>query len=244
MKKAIVLTAFNRPSYLKQVLESWSNVRGAQGWDFIARIEPSELEREVRKEFEDLDLFGPEFASFQIITNDMVLGVLEHPYVAFQDLFDDGYDFVVRAEDDLLVSDDILEFFSWVAETYEEDGEILTAVGFTEEVGADDRVRRARSFDPWVWGTWRDRWESEIGPTWDHDYSTYNDFPGNQSGWDWNLNTRIIPRLGYQSIYPLASRVQNIGEYGIHGTPENIRRTSSFEEYRGACRYREISTSR
>lgn len=246
MRKAIVLTAFDRPHYLQQVVESWLDVRGTESWDFIASIEPStfEIQNKTRMLFEAMDRYT-EFADFSVRINEKVQGVLEHPWMCFQGLFDLGdYEFVVRAEDDLLVSSDILEYFSWAAETYADDAEILTVNAFTKEEGPQDRARRSPRFNPWVWGTWQDRWIDTIGPTWDHDYSTYNGHPGNESGWDWNLDTRVMPKLELQSLYPTASRAQNIGEHGVHGTPSNLVRTSSFQEYRVPCRYREISTSR
>jgi hypothetical protein len=236
MKKAILLTAYDRPHYLAPVLDSWMEVRGFDDWPLHVFLEPGHRADEMAALCEQTK--HPELT---IHRNASILGVLENPYQGFDHLFNElDYDFVLRIEDDLLVSEDVLEFFSWVAETYIDDEGILTAIGFTQEDGEPDRVRRTPSFSPWVWGTWRDRWNDVIGPTWDHDYSTFNGSPGNQAGWDWNLNTRIIPSLGYESIYPLASRVQNIGEYGVHGTPENLLTTTSFERYRGPVRYREI----
>jgi len=228
MRKAIFLTAYNRIPYLQQTLASWESVRGQEGWDFIASIEPGPMAQQVVEEFEEF-ASKTTFNTFDIRVNENVEGVLHHPWLCFEGLFGMGrYDFVVRAEDDLVVSNDILEFFSWSAHTYRDDAEVATVHAYTATDGPINSVRRSEAFSPWLWGTWRDRWAGLIGPTWDHDYSTFNGSPGFQSGWDWNLNTRIFPEYNLRSIVPVVSRANNIGLHGVHGTPENFERSDSF----------------
>lgn len=210
MKRALLLTAYNRPHYLEEVLQSWRSVRGFHDWPLHVFLEPSSETLKIVGMLEDL-----EHPQLQIHYNPEVYGVLHNPWVGFEYLFE-IYDFVVRIEDDLVVSDDILEFFSDQSELWKDDPSVWAVIGYTTELGLENTFRRAPIFDPWVWGTWRDTWVEKIGPTWDHDYSTYNGFPGNQSGWDWNLNTRLYPEHGALSILPTASRVKDIGEYGVH----------------------------
>ena len=177
-----------------------------------------------------------------IIVNPERYGVLEHPWVALENLFqNEGYDFVVRAEDDLIVSDDILEYFDWAAEKYQNDADVATVHGMSFEQHSEDvaKVSRINGFNPWIWGTWRDRWTEYISPSWDHDYSTFNVFPQNQSGWDWNLNTRVFPALGFVGIYPAMSRVDNIGVYGTHGTQENFHPATTFRKTQERALYSE-----
>lgn len=220
MRRALVLTAFDRPEYWAPVCESWGRVDTA-GWDVILRLEPSDSGTQEHMKNLFIEFFGDEH---RIIVNPERLGVLLHPWVAFESLFLEGYDFVVRAEDDLVVSTDVLRFFESASEVFDGDKSVASVhafngTGSTEhhrvDVGPD-------GFNPWVWGTWADRWREYIGPTWDRDYSTYNGYPGNQSGWDWNLNTRVLPRLGKSVASVAQSRVQNIGAWGVHGTPDNL----------------------
>ena len=239
MRRALVLTAYNRPTYLRQALMSLLKVRGLNDWHIVARIEPGELQGEV---YDLLWRFQEEsqHPTMEIIVNPKTLGVLHHPWVAFEELFAQGYDFVVRTEDDLLLSDDALEFMSWASEYYASADEVASVHGFTHENGDPAGAVTAHGFNSWLWGTWRGVWEGLIGPTWDHDYSTYNGFPGNQSGWDWNLGTRVYPRYKLKGAYPLSSRVDNIGIHGIHGTPENHITSESFREEYGVQVYRPI----
>lgn len=240
MRKALFFTAYDRPNYLLRALETWGYVRGLKDWDIVARIEPGLYADQIYDIFEGF-WAGSRHPNFQIITNPTRLGVLHHPWAGFTELFEQDYDFVVRAEDDLRVSDDILEYFTWAAAKFEHDDRVASIHGFMREgSGTPEEVEVQPRFDPLIWGTWRRTWESLIGPTWDHDYSTYNGAPGIQSGWDWNLNTRIYPGHGLGGVFPRLSRVDNIGVHGTHSTPDNFYTAPSFQASIEPSVYREL----
>jgi hypothetical protein len=229
------LTAFNRPQYLKEALSSWQKVRDLEDWDIYVQIEPNDFAEEqanmVRVAFQD-------HPSVEVLINPQVYGVLHNPWVGFERLFmAKNYDFVVRTEDDLVVSADILEYFGWAAEEFQNNSQVATVNGFTYRDGPSDEVALVPLFSPLVWGTWQDRWEGFLGPTWDHDYSTFNGEPGNQSGWDWNINTRLFPQHQLLACFPLASRVHNIGIHGVHSLPENYSTSESFIPDHGRLKY-------
>lgn len=228
LKKALFITAYDRPNYFKETLESWSKVRGFYDWHVVFRFEPTHFTDEMIQAVEAL-----EHPNVQIIRNERIYGVLHHPWVGFNDLFQ-NYDFVVRGEDDLPVSSDILEYFEWAAEEYRGDKEVATVIGYSKVDGPEDEVFRQESFSPWVWGTWVDRWESIIRDTWDHDYSTGG---GNYAGWDWNLDLRIFPQHGLKAVYPRRSRVQNIGRIGVHAQWDDFPQATSFELEREPVEY-------
>ena len=164
--------------------------------------------------------------------------MLHNPWVGFERLFmAQNYDFVVRTEDDLVVSADILEYFDWASCKFQNNPRVATVNAFCYNDGPSDEVALAERFSPLVWGTWSDRWEGLLGPTWDHDYSTYNGEPGNQAGWDWNINTRLFPQHRLLGCFPLASRVHNIGVHGTHSQPPNYRTATSFKDDHGSVKY-------
>lgn len=237
MKRALFFTAFDRVDYLRQTLRSWEAVRGLQDWHVVFRIEPGPRQQEA---YDLCHIFSETMMlpSYDIIINDHVLGVLHHPWVGFNELFQD-YDFVVRAEDDLLVSDDVLEYFSWAAEEYEHTDSVATVNAFSKFSGEDDQVYQLPRFNPWLWGTWRGVWQDIFAPLWDHDYSTFNGSPGVEAGWDWNIDTRLFPHYDFHAVYPCNSRVQNIGLWGVHGTPDNIQIAKSFKPVFGVQDYHE-----
>lgn len=229
LRKAVVLTAYNRIPYLQEVLTSWKSVKSVEDWDFIASVEKSPVQEDVTYPIRNFLAEVP-FNRSAIILRDTRLGVLEHPYTAMDELFTQHhYDFVFRVEDDLLVSNDVLDYASWASHTFESDKRVGAVCAYHDEVSSDTTgVFYTPEFNPLNWGTWRDRWIEYIGPTWDRDYSTFNGSPGNQSGWDWNINTRVFPRLGKTCVRPFVSRVQNIGREGTHAIPSEFPQSPSF----------------
>lgn len=231
MQKALVLTAYNRLNYLTQVMEYWDGVRGRFEWNLFVHLEPSDVLNKM------CDIIGQHAPEAYISVNERVLGVLENPYQAFEKAFR-THEFVLRLEDDVVVSQDALEYVSWAAEEYRYDPEIaLVQMHSMRGHGAEGAVVRTTDFSPWNWGTWYPEWLNFIGPTWDHDYSTHNGTPGVEAGWDWNLNTRVLPSLNKKIIAPVQSRSEHIGVYGTHGTPDTIHYAPLFRGTRGQHDY-------
>lgn len=236
MRRALLLTAYDRVEYLEQVAASWREVP-TDGWHLRVAVEPSAAQDAVLAAVRALP-----FADVEVVVNDERLGVAENPYRHLGALFAAGYDFVARTEDDLVIADDVLRLLEHCSTAYREAADVAVVCAYSPaDEGADPAaVHRATAFSPWLWGTWRDRWEALIGPTWDRDYSTWNDSPGFESGWDWNLNTRVLPAHGLTTVAPLASRVQNIGVVGQHGTADNHERAASFRASFGRPAYRYV----
>lgn len=226
MNKAIVLTAFSRFAYLDDVFDSWSKVRGLDTWDFYVSIDYSPVQQQVEEYIETLaDEHNMKIHSILQKKN---LGVLKHPVVIMDRLFRD-YDFVLRTEDDLVVSDGILEYYDHLSEEFAFDERVQTIHGFSVDDRTDNQntVSLLYQFNPWVWGTWKHKWIN-LSSNWDYDYSTYEDRPGNKSGFDWNFNLRVYPKNNWFGVFPDVSRVKNIGAWGVHGTPENLPISKSF----------------
>jgi hypothetical protein len=239
-RHAVLLTTFDRPHYLAPVLDAWTQVRGLSDWHLRVAVEPSEARDEIVA-LVDAFVRRTGHEDTEVVLNATRLGVLENPYVHLDALFRAGYDFVVRTEDDLLVSDDVLELFAHVASTYADERTVATAHAFSPGPAGPgpDELDRGDAFCPWVWGTWRDRWLDLVGPTWDRDYSTFNVSPGFETGWDWNLNTRVFPAHGLHAVAPVVSRVRNIGEVGEHGTPGDLVPAPTFAAHVPPQRFRE-----
>jgi hypothetical protein len=240
MRHAVFLTAYNRPDYLRRALASWDGVRGLQDWAFVFRIEPDEATLDLNKSLVRDFIRRNELPYHETIVNPTRYGVLHHPWVGFEDLFRD-FNFVVRTEDDLCVSDDILDYLAWAELTYRGVSNIASIHAYAKDKSqTPNGVEVLPMFNPLVWGTWRDVWRDVMRDTWDHDYSTYNETPGHQSGWDWNLNTRIYPTLGLKGVYPKMSRVDNIGIVGTHSTPQNWSTAPAFQQVYGVVDYHEM----
>lgn len=224
----IAFTVHNRPQYLRQTLESWSRVRGIGDTYLIFCCEPGcpEAVRLCRSvDFAATVLTG---------VNTQRQGVLANPWRALDmafahDLCSLGDGFAVLAEEDLVVSSDVLEYFTW-AQRYRDDPSVLgvTTYQHHEQPGglagagpadwpADDQ------WHFWVWGTWRDRWQALLRDSWDFTYAENGGGPA-QRGWDWNIRNRLVLGEGMTMIAPSLCRSQHIGEYGgAHCTPDQFQ---------------------
>lgn len=221
MKLQLVFMACDRPDYFRQVVDHWTKVRGLDDWDPWVSLEPSRVQAEM--------LVIAHSGGFPVRLNTRHFGVLRHPWEIMECSFADGADFCVIAEDDVLVSTDVLEYFAWVAKRFVNE-RVLTAGSaiFYETVAEHDlnRVVVHNWFTPMCWGTWSDRWRSVLRDTWDYTYSSGTPEQP-QSGWDWNLNLRVIPGGGWQVVSPVASRSTHIGRYGVHNTEADFSASQS-----------------
>ena len=214
----VVMTAYRRPVYLRQTLESWLAVRGVENVLFTFHVEPSDRRLQVMDAIKRAQL-----PNYEVVSNQTRLGVLTNPWSAFENAFTlRGADFVVLAEDDVLVSDDVVEYLTWAAAEFRDDRQVMVVSAHSLIGGEPDgQVVREEGFSGLVWGTWADRWQGALSPTWDHDYSTGDH--GHEAGWDWNIAKRVMPAAGAVQVRPVVSRSQHIGrEGGAHMVAEDF----------------------
>lgn len=242
MQLTVTFTVGHRHKYFEQVLDSWSAVRNKEDVVFHFSVEPTDWyigdggnAARAEKWIKENKVIG------RVHHNEKTFGVLHNPYVALTRAFSPYIDYAILAEDDLVVSDDIIEYHKWAAAEYQSNPDISMICSFFEhaaDASLADKVVSVPGFaSVWIWGTWRDRWNTIIEPTWDHDYSTGNETgPG---GWDWNLNKRVLPSLGKSSVQPLNSRVLNIGAEGTHSS--GLVPCPSFEAHREPCNYVQLN---
>ena len=153
-------------------------------------------------------------------------------------------DFIVMAEEDLIVANDTLRYLTWANETFRESPGVLIACAHSPDNPDPDADPAAVVLLPrfrcWIWGTWRDRWCNTLAPSWDRNYSTGTpEHP--EVGFDYNIDLRVIPQGGYVCTLPLASRSQNIGRFeGVHADASTYDGTQnpSFREKFGDVDYR------
>lgn len=218
----------DRPQYLEQTLASWSQVRSTEGWTFGFAVEPGKHHRHV------LSMIYAWLSAHQpdgfVLQNQHRLGVLRNPHMILDYAFGD-YEYVVLTEEDVVVSNDILEFFAHTGEKFASDVDKTLGICATEWSGAPpdlphDTCYPVQNFSPLAWATWRDRWENILRDTWDLDY-TSGPNPPNQSGWDWNIG-RILNARDMYFMFPAVSRSLHIGKHGVHITPEYFEASKAF----------------
>jgi hypothetical protein len=215
MKLAISLSWWRRPEYSKRTLDALKSCPGFYDCPVYLSLDGHGEQKDLANyagqaihNLTRLTLHGPN------------IGANANIRAAVGSAFQDGADFVVHVEDDILVSPDSIRLMRWMAEKFEADKSVLTCAlwrpGDAESMGLYDRVctpdehlsvTRDRRFTCWGWGTWKDRW-SEIDAKW----PTGGDFG---ESWDHAIHFRI--RGDRVQISPLVSRAQNIGkDLGTH----------------------------
>ena len=219
MDIGLFFTVHDRPDYFARTLDAWAEVRGLDSLKRIHfRIEPTDRTNDqIELVLGFTERIG-RLVSFEV--NPTKAGVLANPYQGFDRMFRDGLDFTAIGEEDILPTTDVIEYLTWGAGIGRDRPEILGVVGHrgVQDPSLHGKAELLPVFSPWIWGTWRDRWKETLRPTWDLDYSSGVD--GGPSGWDWNLNLRVIPSTGSTVISPLASKSDSIGVYGVHSNPD------------------------
>jgi glycosyltransferase involved in cell wall biosynthesis len=216
----LVVIAYKRPAYLKQVLHSLAAASGIEKHTVLFSIEPSDTGV--------IDMARGFTAAKRSIVhvNEQVQGCYPNIQQALARGFEYG-DFVVVVEDDIVLSRDALLWFEHARSTYSEDKRVFTvsAYGDSSHTASDGvpaeyagTIGRRQHFTPWGWGTWRDR---------------YEEMAGDYRGWDAQMNfgVRMISnvsgtirqrwhsglRRDRVEVFPVLSRSNNIGsEGGIH----------------------------
>lgn len=236
---SVVFTAYRRPLYWDRVLWSWSQVRGITEVPVTVFLEPSDHQESMAA------LVRYRLPHAQVLVNSRRLGVLTNPHQALSHAFvNDKAQFAVLAEDDVVVSSDILEYFRWASQQWA-DPFLLGACAFSRQrahLHSPAEVEALSDFNPLVWGTWSDRWFRDLDKTWDHDYSSGPE-PGNQQGWDWNIRLRVLN--GRHFLFPRLSRSDHIGkEGGVHMLPQDFSNSTAptFQQDREVCKFYRATT--
>ena len=199
MNPVLAFPVYNRPHYVGPVLESWRAVRGIEDTCMIYRLEPG---------YPDMvDLVAhdrPRTARGMLTVNDEQLGNDQNMKAAVAEGFATGAEFVIAAEDDVLVSHDLLEYMLAMRDRYADDKTVLAVTAWQgDPPGPLDEVRRTEwFFGGACWGMWRDRWDQVKGG-----------WPPSGLGYDGYL-WRLAQAGGLSVIQPAATRCKNIGEYG------------------------------
>jgi hypothetical protein len=251
---ALVITAWKRPDYLRRTLGSWAVARHAGELRTVAvalgrshRFDDQvDVIRRAEEVFDRKIVILPDSPEAQASP-----GMHRALGEAVDRVFDSfAPEWVLCGEEDVVVSDDVLDYMSWAQAQYIYSRALCICAHNRGGAGWDgldgprldgnadqEAVRLLPYFNPWVWCTWRDRWKSVIRPAWD-----WGDGDGraDATGYDWSLQglTAAVP---WRNLVPDAARSQTIGEFaGVYSTPEMLplQQSQSFREHREPVKYR------
>lgn len=239
----LAFTVAGRRDYLRQTLESWLSTELTLVTAVHFFIEPIEVDEVTPI----IDAFATR-CHVSVIKhfNKEKLGVLRNPWHLFDHCFRiEGANFVILGEDDFLVSPDVLNFLLGMSRSSERSLSTMAICAKWVGKKADKNPstwHRTTEFTGNIWGTWKTIWHDHLRDTWDFDYSS-GKADGTPSGWDWNIQLRVIPNNNLHCIVPTASRSKHIGVTGVHCHEEVFKDTVAWnfldEAYKG--KYSELS---
>lgn len=219
MQINITVSLFNRPDYSRQVLDHLAKCINVEHFQILVNIDKSPYQEELAElvaEFStDLDIY-----SHMCPKN---LGCNKAIYECLDWGFEDA-DFNVHIEDDILLAQDALQYFEYCANTYVNRQAIFTVDGYNNQPydlssNKQYELNATKSFKPWGFGIWKDRWES-IKDRWQFGYgSIYEQGKRvlDSGGWDVNMKKNL--KGDRYRIYPRLARTKNIGAKGGVHTP-------------------------
>jgi hypothetical protein len=201
----IAMTAFNRPHYLTRVLTALAQCHGIDRYALLVRCEPGcdEVVRLLR-EFK-----GPK--EMLVHVNSVVRGCT----LNYCDLMDEATgmsDFVVDLEDDIVPSPDFLAYMEWARNRYADDQRVFSISGYSQEqpTGSETyAMRRRKWFSAWGHGMWSNNWRK------------VRLYCINEKVHSWDMPIAdFVLAAGLWEVFPVLSRVQNIGVKGTHSNPQ------------------------
>lgn len=210
MRTMIAFTAHRRPHYLRETLASWREVRGVDDVELHLLLEPSDRQSEMIEVIRQSDLV------INTHLNPIRLGVARNPWHALETVFVLGAEFAILAEEDIIVSDDVLEYFAYARERHKYDERVLGVCAYTErDEGLPAATLLSEQFAVLLWGTGASGWCTALRDAWGAETGSR---PGHESGWDWEMS-RLARRTGRVWVHPEVSRSRHIGEFeGVHTT--------------------------
>jgi hypothetical protein len=222
--RAITITGWRRPHLFRTLLRSLA-ANDLREWDIFIQLEPSEF-------VEDFRIAAAEIlsaTSTSIVVNPERLGVRTNPYRLLSRAFNEGADFVLYLEEDLLLSDDVTALALWYAENHRPEWMSLSLLsggcgsqGFISDRNYPEILFTGKSFNSLGFVVRRDEWWRHVHPAWFADQPTFYNIQGEKmSGWDWSVYRHLFSTPGLYSLQPAAARATHTGrEGGVHCTPE------------------------
>jgi len=221
--KTITISLYNRPKYTDQLLSHLKMCFGIENYNITICCEPG---------FPDIETMAKKFLPDQteVIVNNTRLGCNTNIFQCLAIGFKKS-DYHIHFEDDTIPGKDALLYFEWANEQYKNNLDIFTISGYVnsnnktehyvEPNNNIDAVSSRTWFTPWGWATWKDRF-LEMKSEWD--------FCGQNGSWDTTINH--VVRKGRKEIFPMISRIQNIGaEMGTHVPNAEWHKANHFNEY-------------
>jgi len=206
MNLTVTMTAYRRPKYTLQVLQSLQACAVPDGvrLSCFIGLEPGvQATKRVANQF----AASADFPVY-VLPRKKRLGLNRNTQDVLTHAYHAGEASLLHIEDDTVLSPDALLYYTWALRTHGRRKDVFSIAGYNKpkKQPAFDAVGEREWFTCWGWAVTRERWK-EILQNWDL---------SNPRSFAWPVNRKI--RKGRLEIYPELSRVQNIGyEKGENG---------------------------
>jgi hypothetical protein len=214
--KTITLTVSGRPQYLKPMLVSLKQ-NDLSGYEYLRiNIEPGNPEV--------VDICNAiDFIPTSIYLNPSNFGVRRNPYEALKYVFQDGSDFNVYLEDDILLSHDAFRLADFHRRRFINDRSVIACSFHNyKSQKIEDQVEFLEEFVAIGFSLTKENWEKYFKPYWFDDAIAEEQKIGG-IGWDWSIRA-VIKKFDLRVLTPVYSRSTHIGEYGYHCRPSDQKR--------------------
>lgn len=216
--KVIVMPAYRRPDYTKQVLEGIRRCYGSEDYFVFIFVDPSPMRDQVIDAIESVDGLDKKY-----FINERKLGTGDNVYQCLKYGFTLS-NFVILFEDDIVPAKDCLKFLEWGRDNFKNDPNIFNITTYNRIYVSKTEYYSYEKypwFTCWGWGTWKDRWENDLKDNW-----ISQKIDGN-----WTDQVNII-RGNRVQVRPLLSRSQNIGfKNSVHELDRDIYNNYQFTPY-------------
>lgn len=245
----IALFVYNRPLHTDNTLSSLKSANNADMCNIYIYSDGARSESDVTKvqEVRKVCRAVTGFASVNIVERNENFGLAKNIINGVSELFE-KFDRVVVLEDDLLVSNDFIDYMSESLSFYEDKG-VFSISAYTPNVSIPDEYNSSTYIIPrtcsWGWGTWKSKWKMV-----DWSISDFNDFISskeqrtkfNTAGDDlspmlfkqylgyinsWSIRfTYAAFKCNEPTVYPIKSLIIN---KGVDGSGTNMRSSKRYD---------------
>lgn len=221
MKRTITITGWQRPELFRGLLRSLA-ANDLHGWNISIQLEPSEFVEDYRAAAAEM----PSAIPLSLVVNAERLGIRHNPFRLLDRVFNEGADFVLYLEEDLLLSADATALAAWYVKNHRPEWMVLSLLsggcgskGFISDRNYPEILFAGKSFNSLGFAIRRAEWTQHVRPAWFADRPVYTLEGEKTHGWDWSVYRMLVATPGLYSLQPAAARATHTGRHGVNVRP-------------------------
>lgn len=215
--RTITITAWQRPHYLAQALESL-RVANPEGYTLVCGLEPDNGET-VRM------CKAIDWIPTVIHKHPHKRGVRDNPFFLLNDVFGRmGSVFNIYLEEDVIISPDAVRMANWYWDITRPNQERWLSLNYFHPGSRTDDpvgVMESKNFNALGMVITKPSWERWLKPNWYNDARPKTVYGPDHTGWDWCMTAMLAQEARVKTLTPILSRSNHIGrDGGVHASAE------------------------